>query len=87
MVWILICIYVRPGSLPLLAVMTIGVFLMLTSKFGSIPGYQAQIIDITFKMVIMTVSTLLLFISLGGMISVFRREEESAVSLSNLIIG
>jgi hypothetical protein len=67
--------------------MTIGVFLMLTSKFGSIPGYQAQIIDITFKMVIMTVSTLLLFISLGGQISVFRREEESAVSLSNLIIG
>lgn len=75
------------GSLPLLAVMTIGVFLMLTSKFGSIPGYQAQIIDITFKMVIMTVSTLLLFISLGGLISVFRRGEESAVSLSNLIIG
>jgi len=71
-------------TLPMIAIMFLGVYWIWTSSFGSpdMVTMQSTFQSLLFKMVIMTLCTTILFTSLGSLVSTLKREEESAVSLS-----
>lgn len=73
-------------ALPMVVVMVLGVFLASGSMVFGMPDavqMQAQFNELVINMVILTLSTVALFTSLGTLVSVLKRNEESAVSLSS----
>ena len=71
-------------TLPMIAIMFLGVYWIWTSAFGA-PGMAAMqptFQSLLLNMVIMTLCTTILFTSLGSLVSALKQEEESAVSLS-----
>jgi hypothetical protein len=71
-------------TLPMIAIMFVGVYWIWTTSFTSpdMVTMQSTFESLLFNMVIMTLCTTILFTSLGSLVSTFKREEESAVSLS-----
>ena len=72
------------ATLPMILMMMLGVFWISVSIFGTpeMSGFMPELTELMKNIVIMTISTTLLFTSLGMLISVRKKDEESAVSLS-----
>ncbi|MDF1558474.1 MAG: ABC transporter permease subunit [ANME-2 cluster archaeon] len=71
-------------TLPMMAIMFLGVYWIWTSAFTSpdMSAMQPTFQSLVLNMVIMTLCTTILFASLGSLVSAKRHEEESAVSLA-----
>jgi len=71
-------------TVPMILIMMLGVFGISVSIFGTpgMSGFVPELTELMVNIVIMTISTTLLFTSLGTLISVRKKDEESAVSLS-----
>lgn len=72
------------GTLPIIGIMVIGMYWMSGHMFGSpdMAEFHMQLEHITVKMVVLIFATVLLFTSLGTLVSVNKKDEESAVNLS-----
>lgn len=72
------------ASVPLIAVMIIGVLWISASVFVPLDPetIQPKLNELTIYMVVMTLSTIILFASMGTLVSVYKDDEESAVNLS-----
>lgn len=71
-------------TIPMILIMMLGVFWISISVFRTpgMSGFMPELTELMVNIVIMTISTTLLFTSLGTLISVRKKDEESAVSLS-----
>ena len=71
-------------TVPMILIMMLGVFWISISVFRTpgMSGFMPELTELMVNIVIMTISTTLLFTSLGTLISVRKKDEESAVSLS-----
>ena len=71
-------------TVPMILIMMLGVFWISVSIFQTpeMSGFMPELTGLMVNIVIMTISTTLLFTSLGTLISVGKKDEESAVSLS-----
>ena len=71
-------------TVPMILIMMLGVFWISVSVFQTpgMSGFMPELTELMKNIVIMTISTTLLFTSLGTLISVRKKDEESAVSLS-----
>jgi len=71
-------------TVPMILIMMFGVFGISVSIFGTpgMSGFVPELTELMVNIVLMTISTTLLFTSLGTLISVRKKDEESAVSLS-----
>ncbi len=71
-------------TIPMILIMMLGVFWISISVFRTpeMSGFMPELTELMVNIIIMTISTTLLFTSLGTLISVRKKDEESAVSLS-----
>ena len=72
------------ATVPMILIMMLSVFWISVSIFQTpeMSGFMPELTGLMVNIVIMTISTTLLFTSLGTLISVRKKDEESAVSLS-----